>query len=84
MFQELLPDHLLKEAKVAADKGKGTGVHWPFGWGKKKGEKDLEAIPDPEAEVLKVTLIFSAQAVRADCYAWTILNQATGNCASST
>ena len=53
-FQELLPDHLLKEAKVAADKSKGTGVQWPFGWGKKKGEKELEALPTPEAEVLKV------------------------------
>ena len=53
-FQELLPDQLLKEAKVAADKSKGTGVQWPFGWGKKKGDKELEALPTPEAEVLKV------------------------------
>ena len=54
LVQELLPDHLLKEAKVAADKSKGTGVQWPFGWGKKKGQKELEALPTPEAEVLKV------------------------------
>ena len=52
-FQELLPDHLLKEAKVAADKSKGSGVQWPFGWGKKKCEKELEALPTPQAEVLK-------------------------------
>ena len=53
-LQELLPDHLLKEAKAAADKGKGTSVQWPFGWGKKKSEKAVEALPPPEAEVLKV------------------------------
>lgn len=53
-LQELLPDHLLKEAKAAADKAKGTGVQWPFGWGKKKNEKEVEAIQTPEAEVLKV------------------------------
>ena len=39
---------------MAADKSKGTGVQWPFGWGKKKGDKELEALPTPEAEVLKV------------------------------
>ena len=70
LFQELLPDHLLKEAKVAADKSKGTGVQWPFGWGKKKGDKELEALPTPEAEVLKVwpseLVGFNATATRHD------------------
>ena len=78
-LQELLPDHLLKEAKVAADKSKGTGVQWPFGWGKKKSEKELEALPTPEAEVLKVwhcellwfnasaTLVTKAQIVHCSC-----------------
>ncbi|KAL0047867.1 hypothetical protein WJX82_001975 [Trebouxia sp. C0006] len=52
-FKELLPDHLLKEPKSTGDKGKGTGKQWPFGWGKKKGDKEHEALPTPDAEVLK-------------------------------
>ena len=54
VLQELLPDHLLKETKAMGDKGKGTGKQWPFGWGKKKGDKEHEALPTPDAEVLKV------------------------------
>ena len=51
--QELLPDHLLKEAKAAADKTKGAKVQWPFGWGKKK-EPDQEPSSPPDPETLKV------------------------------
>ena len=49
-LQELLPDHLLKEAKAAADRTKGQ---WSFGWGKKK-EPNPEPAPAPDAETLKV------------------------------
>lgn len=52
-MQELLPDHLLKEAKAAADKTKGAKVQWPFGWGKKKAA-DQEPPPSPDPETLKV------------------------------
>ncbi|KAL0027199.1 hypothetical protein WJX77_002651 [Trebouxia sp. C0004] len=52
-FKELLPDHLLKETKSAGDKGKGIGKQWPFGWGKKKGDKEHEALPSSNAEILK-------------------------------
>ncbi|KAL0030048.1 hypothetical protein WJX79_003167 [Trebouxia sp. C0005] len=52
-FKELLPDHLLTETKSTGDKGKGTGKQWPFGWGKKKGDKEHEALPNTDAEVLK-------------------------------
>ena len=55
MLQELLPDHVVKEGKSTADKGKGTTKQWPFGWGKKKGDKDQEPLPAPDAEVLKVS-----------------------------
>lgn len=64
---------------MAADKSKGAGVQWPFGWGKKKGEKELEALPTPEAEVLKVPpmpywLLFGEVAF-LDCHALTSLQQ---------
>lgn len=52
-LQELLPDHLLKEAKAAADRTKGAKVQWPFGWGKKK-EPDQEPSSPPDPETLKV------------------------------
>ena len=54
MIQELLPDHLLKEAKAAGDKGKGASKQWPFAWGKKKGEQAQEPLPTLDTEVLKV------------------------------
>ena len=54
MIQELLPDHLLKEARAAGDKGKGASKQWPFAWGKKKGEQAQEPLPTPDTEVLKV------------------------------
>ena len=53
-MQELLPEHQLKEGKVLADKAKGTAKQWPFGWGKKKGDKDTESEAPQDAEGLQV------------------------------
>ena len=60
-MQELLPDHVAKEGKSTADKGKGPTKQWPFGWGKKQGDKAQEPLPPPDAEVFKVSLELSCK-----------------------